>query len=216
MESLAEKRARVRQVIAALRKAHPDARLALNFATPLELMIALILAARARDDLVNGVTAELFKQYRTAADWANARPEQLHAQLRTINFYRNKTRAIQNACRVLVDRFGGQVPDKLEDLLTLPGVGRKTANIILGNAFGQPAIGVDTHVGRLAQRLGFTRKTDPDDIEADLVQIVPPKDAVKFCHLLQFHGRRVCQAQRPNCPQCVVRKLCPFPKKTKA
>lgn len=161
------------------------------------------------------MTAHVFKRYRTVADWAKARPEELHAQLRSINFYRHKTRAIQAACRALVERFNGQVPDKLEDRLTQPGVGRKTANFTLGDAFGQPAIGVDTHVARLAQRLGFTRKTDPDDIEADLVGIVPPKDAVKFTHLLQFHGRRVCLAQRPACQDCVVRKLCPFPKKTK-
>lgn len=216
MESLAQKRTRVRKVITALRKAHPDARQALEFSNPLELLIALILAARARDDLVNAVTANLFKHYRTAADWANARPEQLHAQLRSINFYRNKTRAIQAACRALVERFNGQVPDKLEHLLPLPGVGRKTANFILGDAFGQPALGVDTHVARLTQRLGFTRKTDPDDIEADLGEIVPPKDAVNFSHLLQFHGRRVCLAARPACSECVVRKLCPFPKKAKA
>src|SRR6266849_804975 len=155
MESLKQKRARVKKIIAALKKAHPDARLALNFSNPLELLVALILAAQARDEVVNSVTAELFKKYRTAADWAKEKPEKLQAQLRRINFYRNKTRAIQNACRVLVEKFGGKVPDNFDDLMTLPGVGRKTANIILGNAFGKPAIGVDTHVARLAGRLGL-------------------------------------------------------------
>jgi endonuclease-3 len=216
LESADQRRARVKKLIAALKRVHPDARLALNFTNPLELLIALILAAQARDELVNSVTAELFEKYRTAADWANEPPEALHEQLRKINFYRNKTRSIQNACRALVERFDGQVPAKLDDLLALPGAGRKTANIILGNAFAQPALGVDTHVGRLAQRLGLTKQTDPDRIEADLVPLVPSKDAVRFCHLLQFHGRRVCLAKKPNCPNCTIRKLCPYPKKTKA
>src|SRR5437879_3078131 len=190
-ETLEQRRRRVRKIIARLKKVYPDARLALNFSNPLELLIALILSARTRDELVNAVTPELFKRYRTAADWANEKPEVLHKLLRRINFYRNKTRAIQKACRVLVEKFGGKVPDRLEDLLTLPGVGRKTANILLGNAFGQPAIGVDTHVARVSQRLGLTEHSDPDEIEGDLIQIVPKKERVKFCHLFQFHGRRV-------------------------
>src|SRR6185436_18321230 len=132
-------------------------------------------------DLINSVTPELFRRYRSAADWAAADEQTLHEQLGKINFYRNKTRSIQNACRVLKDEFDGKVPDNLEDLLKLPGVGRKTANVILGNAFGQPAIGVDTHVARLSDRLGFSRQKDADKIEADLVQIVPRKDSVRFC-----------------------------------
>jgi len=156
-ESLEQKRKRTKKIIIALKKTHPDARLALNFANPLQLLIALILAAQARDDLVNEVTAELFPKYPTATDWANEKEEVLQQHLRKINFYRKKTRSIQKACRVLVERFGRQVPDQLDDLLTVPGVGRKTANIILGNAFGRPAIGVDTHVARLSQRLGLTR-----------------------------------------------------------
>jgi endonuclease III len=216
MESLEQKRARVKKIIAALKKTHPDARLALNFSNPLELLVALILAAQARDELVNSVTAELFKKYRTAADWAKEKPEKLHAQLRRINFHRKKTRSIQNACRVLVEKFGGKVPDNFEDLITLPGVGRKTANIILGNAFGKPAIGVDTHVARLASRLGLSRHDDPDEIEADLVEIVPRKDWARFCHLLQFHGRRVCLARKPDCPHCSINRLCPYPNKSEA
>jgi endonuclease-3 len=215
-ESPAGKQARVKRIITALKKAHPDARLALSFSNPLELLVALILAAQARDDVVNAVTTGLFPKYRAAAAWAGERPETLHEQLRRINFYRNKTRSIQNAARVLVQKFGGAVPDALDQLLELPGVGRKTANIILGNAFGQPAIGVDTHVMRLAQRLGLTRQTDPDKIEADLVPVVPAPDAVKFCHLLQFHGRRVCTAKNPDCPRCTIQKLCPWPDKTRA
>jgi endonuclease-3 len=211
MESLDQKRARVRKIISRLKKAHPDAKLALEYSSPLELLVALILAAQARDNLVNSVTAEAFKRYRTAADWAKEKPSQLHAQLRQINFYRRKTAAIQNACRALEDRFDGDVPSNLDDLLTLPGIGRKTANILLGNAYGRQAIGVDTHVARLSQRLGLTAEGDPDKIEADLVQVVPKRSSVKFCHLLQFHGRRVCLAKKPDCPNCSVVKLCPYP-----
>jgi len=209
MESSTQKRSRVKKIISALVKAHPDAKLALDFSNPLELLIALILAAQARDDLVNSVTADVFPKYRAAADWASAKLESLQTQLQRINFYRKKSEAIQKACRALVERFGGSVPDNLDDLLTLPGVGRKTANIILGNAFDRRTIGVDTHVARLSQRLGLTPETDPDKIEADLVAIVPAKDSVRFCHLLQFHGRRVCTAKKPDCPACSVRKLCP-------
>lgn len=209
-ETLDEKKARVKKVITALKKAHPDAKQALEFSNPLELLVALILAAQARDDVVNTVTAEVFKQYTTAAAWADEDPETLQGRLRSINFYRKKTVAIQKACRVLVDDFGGEVPDNVNDLVRLPGVGRKTANIVLGDAFGKQAIGVDTHVGRLAGRLGLTEQTKPDKIEADLVQIVPKRSSVNFCHLLQFHGRRVCLAKKPDCDGCAIRRLCPY------
>jgi endonuclease III len=205
------KKTNIAKIIATLKRTHPDAKLALNFSTPLELLVALILAAQARDDLVNLVTATLFQKYRTAQDWAGLKEE----DVRKINFYRNKTRSIQKAGAMLVEKFGGKVPETLEELLELPGAGRKTANIILGNAFGKSAIGVDTHVGRLAQRLGLTTQSAPDKIEADLVAIVPAKEAVKFCHLLQFHGRRVCTARNPNCPNCSINALCPWPEKTK-
>jgi endonuclease-3 len=205
---------RVKRIIAQLRKTHPDARLDLDYTNPLELLVALILAAQARDDRVNEVTAKVFQKYRTAADWAREKPETLHDLLRPINFYRNKTRSIQKACQALDEKFEGRVTDNLQDLLTLPGVGRKTANIILGNAFDQPAIGVDTHVARLSQRLGLTQQTDPDKIEEDLTPVVPKKDRVKFCHLLQYHGRRVCLAKKPDCPNCSIYTLCPYPNKT--
>lgn len=204
---------RVKKIIATLKKTHPDAKLALDFSNPLELLVALILAAQARDDVVNSVTVKLFQKYRTASDWARAEEQALHDQLRTVNFYRNKTRSIQKACETLVRDFDGKVPDTFDELMALPGVGRKTANIILGNAFGQQAIGVDTHVARLSDRLGLTRQKDPDKIEADLVEIVPPRDSVVFCHLLQFHGRRVCTAKNPDCPNCSINKLCPWPQK---
>jgi endonuclease III len=207
--------ARIKKILARLEKVHPDARLALDFTNPLELLIALILAAQARDDLVNKITVDLFQTYRNAADYANAPPVLLIKQIGKINFYRNKAKSIHNCCKELVARFGGQVPDNLNDLVSLPGVGRKTANIVLGNAFGHQTIGVDTHVMRLSQRLGFTKKTDPNKIEADLTEIVPEKRRVRFCHLMQYHGRRVCVAKKPKCPQCTINGLCPFPEKTK-
>ena len=207
--------ARIKKILARLEKVHPDARLALDFTNPLELLIALILAAQARDDLVNKITVDLFQTYRNAADYANTPPALLIKQIGKINFYRNKAKSIHNCCKELVERFGGQVPDNLNDLVSLPGVGRKTANIVLGNAFGHQTIGVDTHVMRLSQRLGFTKKTDPDKIEVDLTEIVPEKRRVRFCHLMQYHGRRVCVAKKPKCPQCTINGLCPFPEKTK-
>lgn len=215
-ESHAAKQARVQRIIAVLKRTHPDAKLALDFSNPLQLLVALILAAQARDDLVNLVTPALFRRYRTAADYAGENESVLQQQVRRINFYRQKTRSIQKAGAMLVKDFSGQVPDNIDDLLKVPGVGRKTANAILANAFGQPAIVVDTHTWRLSQRLGLTNQDDPDKIEADLVTVVPRKEWTKFCHLLQFHGRRVCTARNPNCPNCSIYKLCPWPEKTKA
>ena len=209
-------KARVRKIIDRLNRAHPGAKLELDFTNPLELLVALILAAQARDDLVNQVTPALFAKYRHAKDYASAPLEQLSADIRRINFYRVKSGRIKNCCAELVRSFKGEVPRNLDDLLTLPGVGRKTANIILGNAFGRQAIGVDTHVMRLSQRLGLTRNTNPDKIEFDLTAIVPEKRRVRFCHLLQYHGRRVCFAKTPRCPECTIRSLCPYPDKTKA
>jgi len=206
----------VKKIIRQLEQVHSDAKLDLDFSNPLQLLIALILAAQARDELVNQVTVELFKKYRTAEDYARIPLEKLQGQLRKINFYRNKARSIHNCCTEIVKRFNGKVPERLEDLLSLPGVGRKTANIVLGNAFGQRTIGVDTHVMRLAQRLGLTTNTNPDKIEFDLTPLVPEKQRVRFCHLLQYHGRRVCFAKKPRCPECTIRNLCPYPDKTKS
>jgi len=204
----------LKKILPRLEKAHPDAKLDLDFTNPLELLISLILAAQARDDLVNKVTPELFKANRSAADYAELPVIELEMQIGKINFYRSKAKSIHNCCVQLVERFGGKVPDNLADLVSLPGVGRKTANIVLGNAFGQQSIGVDTHVMRLSQRLGFTTKTDPDKIEADLMAIVPERQRVRFCHLMQYHGRRVCLAKKPMCPECTIEDLCPFSGKT--
>jgi endonuclease-3 len=214
VESQAQKAARTAKIIALLKKRYPDARLALDWSNPLELLIALILAAQCRDDLVTEVTKDLFKKYRTAKDWASAVPKELESDIRRISFFRQKTRSIQGACRMLIEKFGGMPPNNLDDLLLLPGVGRKTANVLLGNSFGQPVIGVDRHVARVSGRLGLTSNTDPDLIEGDLMPIVAAKDRVKFTHLLQFHGRQICIARKPKCPECPVNSLCPYPDKT--
>ena len=205
---------RVIKLIEKLNRAHPDAKLDLNFSNPLELLIALILAAQTRDSLVNQVTAQIFPRFRTAENYARTSLKKLQQAIRKINFYRNKARMIQNCCREIAEGFRGKIPENVNDLTTLSGVGRKTANILLGNAFGQNAIGVDTHVMRLSQRLGLTRNTKPDKIEIDLTNIVPEKHRVRFCHLLQYHGRRVCIAKRPRCAECVLNSLCPYPGKT--
>ena len=208
---------RLAAIITRLKKAHPDAKLALDFSSPFELLIALILAAQCTDEKVNQVTGTLlFKKYRGPADYVRVPAAELEADIRPTGFYRNKTKAVQACCQQLIERFDGQVPRTLEALTSLRGVGRKTANIVLGNAFGQPAIGVDTHVMRLSQRLGLTKQHDPDKIEADLTAIVPAKERTHFCHLLQYHGRRICVARKPKCPECVIYDLCPYPDKTPA
>jgi len=211
----AAERRRVATIIARFKKAYPKAKIALDFSSPLELLVALILAAQCTDAKVNDVTgAVIFKKYRRAPDYADVPQDELEQDIRPTGFYRNKAKAIRTCCQQLVERFDGQVPNRLEDLLSLRGVGRKTANILLGNAFGIPGIGVDTHVLRLSQRLGFSKHTDPDKVEADLTALVPPKEQVKFCHLMQSHGRQVCLARKPNCPGCMIADLCPYPKKT--
>ena len=199
----------VPECIRRLEAAHGDARQALEFSSPLELLVALILAAQCTDERVNQVTRLLFRKYRDAEAYARAAQETLEEEVRSTGFYRNKAKAIRSSCREILDRFGGNVPEGVEDLVSLPGVGRKTANIVIGNAFGRPAIGVDTHVKRLALRLGFSEQTDPDRIEKDLCELVPKKNWVRFCHLLQFHGRRICKARKPLCDTCPGADMCP-------
>ncbi len=213
-ESIPQKRHRVDHILAILDKIYPDTKLALNFHTPLELLIALILAAQCTDERINQITPNLFQKYRTAQDWADLPRATLEEAIKSSGFYRNKAKAIQECCRALVSRFEGHVPDTLQELVRLPGVGRKTANILLGNAYGIPGIGVDTHVKRLALRLGLSAETDPDKIEADLNPLVPDDWKVRFCHLLQAHGRAVCLARKPDCPNCSINRLCPHPRQS--
>ncbi len=201
---------RVVEIIARLRRAYPDARCSLNFTTPLELLVATILAAQCTDERVNQVTATLFQKYRTAQDYAAAPVQQLEQDLKQVNFYRNKARHIHETCAILVQRYGGQVPHTMHELLALPGVARKTANVVLGNAFGLvEGIVVDTHVKRISQRLGLTQSADPLHIEQDLMKKVPRQDWVDFTHLLIYHGRALCQARQPFCSQCPLIDLCP-------
>ncbi len=203
-------RRRVRQVIAVLRRTYPDAHCELNYSNPLELLIATILSAQCTDKRVNMVTAELFRKYRTAADYANADPAELEQAIKTTGFYRSKARSIQACCRALVERHGGQVPRTMEALTALEGVGRKTANVVLGNAFGlNEGIVVDTHVARLARRLGLSAHTDAAKIEQDLMRLVPRADWTMFSHWLIWHGRRRCFARKPDCAHCEIAKLCP-------
>ena len=209
-ETTEAKAARVKKIIAGLRKAYPDAHCELDHTNPLELLIATILSAQCTDKRVNLVTSGLFKKYRTAADYANVNPAELEQDIKTTGFYRNKARNIQAACRKLVERHGGNVPQSMDELTNLDGVGRKTANVVLGNAFAiDEGIVVDTHVARLAQRLGLSRGTDPETIEQDVMKLVPRNQWTLFSHWLIWHGRRRCAARNPDCPNCEVKKLCP-------
>ena len=206
----ADEKARALEVLGRLKEAYPDARYYLNFRTPLELLVATILSAQARDERVNAVTETLFQKYKTAQDYANAPLEQLENDIRQINFYRNKAKAIQNACRILVEKHNGQVPDTLEELVKLPGIGRKTANAILTNAFGKvEGIVVDTHVIRVSRRLGFTREKDLDKIERDLMALFPREEWPRIPWLMKEHGRAVCTPKNPKCGACAVGDLCP-------
>ena len=213
-ESLAEKKARARKLIRLLERAYPDAEIALDFSSPLELLVATILAAQCTDERVNRVTKFLFKKYRIAEDYARADPATLEQDIRSTGFYRAKARAIIGMAKELVQKHRGEVPETLEELVALPGVGRKTANVILGNAFGQAAIAVDTHVFRVAQRLGLAKSEDPEKVHDQLCEVIPKVKWTLFTHLLTTHGRLVCFARTPLCPTCPVRALCPWPGKT--
>lgn len=214
-ESGDAKRARARQIVRALKKAYPDAKCALNFTSPLELLVATILSAQCTDERVNMVTPALFKKYRTARDYAAADTAALEEDVRSTGFYRAKSRSIVGMAKALIDRHGGEVPKDREALTELPGVGLKTANVLLGNAFGEQAVAVDTHVFRVSQRLGLARSDDPDKIHDQLVGALPKTELTLTTHLLQSHGRRCCAAKKPLCPACPVKSLCPWPGKTK-
>ena len=203
-------KARTKKIIAGLKKAYPDAKCALNFSNPLELMVATILSAQCTDKRVNMVTPALFVKYRTPEDYVRAPQAELEEAIRTTGFFRNKAKSIKACSLGLIERFDGRVPDHMEDLLSLNGIGRKTANVILGTAYGiAEGIVVDTHVTRLSNRLGLTKEKNPEKIEKDLIRIVPKKDWIVFAHLLILHGRNICIARKPKCPECVVNKWCP-------
>jgi endonuclease III len=209
-ESKQAKQQRTKQIIAGLMAAYPDAHCELDHSNPLELLIATILSAQCTDKRVNLVTPTLFKKYPTAGAYAVASAAELEQAIKSTGFFRNKTRSIQTACQALLEKHDGKVPQTMEELRELGGVGRKTANVVLGNAFNiNCGVVVDTHVARLSGRLGLTREKTPEKIELDLMQLVPNEQWTLFSHLLIWHGRRRCFARKPDCPQCEVRKLCP-------
>jgi endonuclease-3 len=215
-ETADARKRRARTIVARLGKTYPDARIALNFRTPLELLVATILSAQCTDERVNMVTPHLFAKYPTARDYARADPATFEDEIRSTGFYRAKARSILGMARALVERHRGEVPADREALMALPGVGLKTANVVLGNAFGRQALAVDTHVFRVSQRLGLARADDPDEVHDQLVAILPRNTLTAATHLLITHGRRTCAARRPVCPTCAVRALCPWPSKTRA
>jgi len=203
-------KARVLKIIELLEKEHPDAKIALNYTNPLELLVATILSAQCTDERVNAVTKQLFKKYTKAEDYANADLAQLEQDIKSTGFYRNKAKHIKNCCQLLVEKYHSQVPKTMAELLELPGVARKTANIVLTNAYGiVEGVAVDTHVRRLAQRVGLTENDDPAKIETDLMNLVPRGKWMRITDLLIFHGRRVCTAKKPQCGSCVLNKICP-------
>lgn len=205
-----EKKQRAEKIIKRLRKAYPDAHCALNHSNAFELLIATILSAQCTDERVNIVTADLFRKYRTPEDYLKVEQTELERDIHSTGFFRNKSKNIQGACRRLIDEFGGAIPKTMDEILTLPGVARKTGNVVLGNAFGiSSGIVVDTHVGRLSQRLGLTTNENAEKIENDLLQLVPKRHWIMFSHWLITHGRQICTARKPKCRKCVLADLCP-------
>lgn len=202
-------RERVRKIRPILKKQYPHAKIALEFVNPLELLIATILSAQCTDVRVNMVTKDLFGKYKSAADWAGGDLKEIESDIRSTGFFRNKALNIKGACARIIEHYGGKVPGTMEELLTLPGVGRKTANCVLGDAFGIPGITCDTHVIRLSRRLGLSGNSDPVKLEFDLADIVPRKDWTAFSHLLITHGRSICTARKPDCPNCPIAQHCP-------
>lgn len=201
---------RIGEIITILRQAYPRSRTALRFESPLQILVATILSAQCTDEKVNQITPALFRKYPTPSDFASAEPKVLEQEIRPTGFFRNKTKSIIGASKKIVDDFGGKVPDNMEDLISLPGVARKTANIVLSSSFRKAeGIAVDTHVRRLSQRLGLSKERDPDKIERDLMEIVPREDWLDFNYMLVNHGRAVCPSRKPRCPECQLKHLCP-------
>lgn len=209
-----ERRERVQRILPVLEKTYPSARCSLDHHNPLELLVATILSAQCTDERVNIVTKSLFKKYRSAKDYANVPQEALEKDIQSTGFFRNKAKSIRGMASALLEKHGGKVPDTMEALVELPGVGRKTANVVLGNAFGKnEGVVVDTHVGRLSQRLGLTKQTDPVKIERDLMEVVPREVWTLWPHLMIDHGRKICQARKPRCQECPILSDCPAGKK---
>jgi len=214
-ETTVAKRARARRILQALQRAYPDAKIALTFANPYELLVATILSAQCTDERVNLVTPGLFRHYPTARDLARANPERLEGEIRSTGFFRAKTRSLLGMAQAVVERHGGEVPGARDALTALPGVGLKTANVVIGNAFGGDALAVDTHVFRVSQRLSLARSDDAEEIHDQLVATLPRGRLTQATHLLIIHGRRICHARTPACPACPVLALCPWPDKTR-
>jgi endonuclease III len=209
-ENLLEKRCRTEKISVALQRTYPDAHCELNHSNPLELLVATILSAQCTDKQVNIVTAALFQKYRSARDFAEADSAELESAIQRLGFFRNKAKSIKACCAALIERHGGEVPKSIDELTQLAGVGRKTANVVLGNAFGiNSGVVVDTHVARLSKRLGFTRHDSPEKIEQDLMKLVPREQYTVFSHWLIWHGRRRCFARKPDCQLCEIGSLCP-------
>jgi endonuclease-3 len=198
-----------RRIVRLLARLYPDAQCALHHENPLQLLIATILSAQCTDARVNLVTPGLFARFPHAKAFATADPRELETAIQSTGFFRNKARNIQDCCKLLVSQYSGQLPRTMEELVKLPGIGRKTANVILGNAFAVPGITVDTHVGRLSRRMGLTKETNPEKVERDLMQLIPKKEWTMFSHRMIYHGRQVCHARKPNCVECALAQICP-------
>lgn len=209
IKNIKEKKKRAEEIIRIFEDEYRDADCTLDYKSPLQLLIATQLAAQCTDARVNQVTPALFERYKTVQDFAVADEAELSEYIRSTGFFRNKTKNIIACCKKLISDFGGEVPQTMDELLTLPGVGRKTANLVLGDIFGIPGIVVDTHAGRLSRRMGFTKNTDPFKVEKDLLEIIPPEKQMQFCHQLVFHGRKYCDARKPKCTDCPLKEVCP-------
>jgi endonuclease-3 len=209
-ETMEQLKVRTREIIRRLKRAYPDAKCSLNHSNPFELLVATILSAQCTDERVNIVTADLFRKYRKPEDYLKVSPRELEKDIQSTGFFRNKTKSIQGTSKMLTEQYGGAVPQTMDELLELPGVARKTANVVLGNAFEiKSGVVVDTHVTRLSHRLALTQQKTAEKIEQDMIAIVPKKDWVIFSHLLIAHGRKICKARNPLCPECPVEKQCP-------
>lgn len=210
MKNIDSLKNKAKKISSTLFKIYPEATCSLDYERPLELLIATMLAAQCTDARVNIVTKDLFRKYTSVYDYAGANPEELEQDIKSTGFYRNKAKNIIDCCKRLIKDFEGKVPDNMEDLLSLPGVGRKTANVVLGNIYGIPGVIVDTHCKRLSNRMGLTDKEDPEKIEFDLMQIIPRKEWTQFSNSLVYHGRAICDARKPKCEQCPVAQFCDF------